>query len=188
MTEIRLIKEEVKKSLSKQRFIHVMGVVESCVELCYKYRVPLEPTIIAALTHDYTKENDENWNEEKLKEIGIIDAYILKTKNLWHAETASYKVKIDFSISDERILNAIKFHTIGNKKMDDISKVLYVSDAIEKGRNYEGVEELRNMNCTLNEMVLKVAKSSINHLSKNDIKISEETLKMVNYLENKINY
>ena len=46
-------------------------------------------------------------------------------------------------ISDADILNAIRYHTTGRATMSPLEKLIYVSDMIEPGRSFPGVDELR---------------------------------------------
>lgn len=49
-----------------------------------------------------------------------------------------------FGIDDEEILDAIKYHTIGNGNMSVLSEIVYLADAIESERDWEGVETTGN--------------------------------------------
>ena len=49
----------------------------------------------------------------------------------------------EFNIEDEDILNAIKYHTIGRENMSLLEKIVYIGDAVEEGRNYPCVDEIR---------------------------------------------
>ena len=44
-----------------------------------------------------------------------------------------------------KFLNAIKYHTIGSKDMTLVEKIIYIADAIEYGRNYPSVIEIREV-------------------------------------------
>ena len=46
-------------------------------------------------------------------------------------------------MEDEDIINAVSFHTTGRAGMSLLEKIIYVADAIEPGRSYPGVEEIR---------------------------------------------
>uniref|UniRef100_UPI0035A95BFF bis(5'-nucleosyl)-tetraphosphatase (symmetrical) YqeK n=1 Tax=Leptotrichia hongkongensis TaxID=554406 RepID=UPI0035A95BFF len=50
-----------------------------------------------------------------------------------------------FEIDDEEILDGIKYHTIGKENMSTLAKIVYLSDAIEEGRSWEGVETAREL-------------------------------------------
>ena len=47
--------------------------------------------------------------------------------------------------TDKKILDAIRFHTLGDVKMTLFDKIIYIADLISEERNYKGVEILREM-------------------------------------------
>ena len=46
---------------------------------------------------------------------------------------------------NEEILDAVKYHTIGSENMSTLSKIIYLADAIEAGRTWDGVEKAREL-------------------------------------------
>ena len=46
-------------------------------------------------------------------------------------------------MDDEDILNAIRYHTTGRPGMSLLEKVIKTADQLEEGRDYPGVEEMR---------------------------------------------
>ena len=53
--------------------------------------------------------------------------------------------KTRLGIEDEEIIDAIRFHTSGKPNMSLLGKLVFVADMVEEGRNYEGVEYLREL-------------------------------------------
>ena len=66
-------------------------------------------------------------------------------------------------IIDSEILEAIRFHTLGEAGVGKIAKLLFVVDALEQSRVYEGVETLRRdiENKSLDEAYILVLKRTI---------------------------
>ena len=64
---------------------------------------------------------------------------------LWHAPVGAYLVEKEAGIKDAEILDAIRYHTSGRPNMTILEKVIYLADYIEPGRNFPGVEEVREM-------------------------------------------
>ena len=54
--DIQQIETDLSNKLSKKRFIHTLGVVESAVYLAKKYGANVEDARLAALLHDCAKE------------------------------------------------------------------------------------------------------------------------------------
>ena len=51
--------------------------------------------------------------------------------------------KQNLRLTDEDILQAIKFHTTGRAGMSKLEKIIYISDMIEPSRKFSGVDVLR---------------------------------------------
>lgn len=62
-----------------------------------------------------------------------------------HQYTGAYLAEHTFGISDEEVLDAIRFHTSGRENMTALGKLVFLADMLEEGRSYEGVEELRRL-------------------------------------------
>ena len=50
-----------------------------------------------------------------------------------------------YGVDNEDILDGVRYHTIGSKNMSTLSKIVYLADAIEDGRTWEGVEKAREL-------------------------------------------
>lgn len=141
------LKEIVKSKVSIKRFNHIMAVVDMSIKLAKIYNADIEKCKIAALLHDICKET----NKEEMKKIcknnfseDLTDED-LENDEILHPFVGAYWVEKNLKIEDIEILNAIKNHTLGNKNMTLVEKIVYIADAVEITRNYPGVEEIRNL-------------------------------------------
>ncbi|MGL5021194.1 MAG: bis(5'-nucleosyl)-tetraphosphatase (symmetrical) YqeK [Mycoplasmatales bacterium] len=170
--------------MSKFRFNHTKSVMKTAIILSKKYVVDEEKVIIAALCHDMTKE-DKSWNIDSLKKIGITDIEILSNPLLWHGYTASFQMKEHFNVEDEEILNAVKFHTVGNEKMNSVAKIIYIADSIEPLRgDIKFFNHIINSNKTLNGLLFEVAIRKMNYLIKSGKNVHPSTKKMLKSIKN----
>lgn len=181
-------KEILKSKLSEKRYNHCINVSKKAVELSLKYGVNEQHAMIAGLLHDITKELSEEEHIKIFREgnINLEEIYNTNLK-LWHAKSAAVYVNKHLGISDEDILNAIKYHTTGRKNMSTLEKIIYISDAISEERTYNDVDKVRkaaNENLDL-AMVLLLA-LTIKKLINNNMPINEDTFKAYNELINKI--
>ena len=181
-------KKILKSKLSEKRYNHCINVSKKAVELSLKYGVNEQHAMIAGLLHDITKELPEEEHIKIFKEGNINLEEIYNTNfKLWHAKSAAAYVNKHLDISDEDILNAIKYHTTGRKNMSTLEKIIYISDAISEERTYNDVDKVRkaaNENLDL-AMVLLLA-LTIKKLINNNMPINEDTFKAYNELINKI--
>lgn len=147
---VEKIKEKVKEYLDEKRYAHVERVVISAEELAKIY-LPnkIEKVIISAWLHDVAKFFDmELMLEligEKYPEVNGKDS---RSKAILHGFAGAEFVRKNFHIfevDDEEILDGIKYHTIGSGNMTILSKIVYLADAIESGRKWEGVEKAREL-------------------------------------------
>ena len=79
------------------------------------------------------------------KKYGIIlDNTELETPALLHAKTGAAFARELFGISD-RVYEAIYWHTTGKPDMSLLEKIVYLADIIEPGRDFPGVDHLREL-------------------------------------------
>ena len=139
------LKEIVKSKMSLKRFTHTLGVVEMSEKLAKIYNADIEKCKVAALLHDICKEMDMEYIKNICKNnfISELSEEDLENNEILHGFAGSYYVKNELGIDDKEILSAIKYHTVGAKNMTLVEKIVYIADAIEYGRNYPSVAEIR---------------------------------------------
>ena len=139
------LKEIVKSKMSLKRFTHTLGVVEISEKLAKIYNANIQKCKVAALLHDICKEMDMEYIKNICKNnfINELSEEDLENNEILHGFAGAYYVKNELGINDKEILNAIKYHTVGAKDMTLLEKIVYIADAIEYGRNYPSVVEIR---------------------------------------------
>lgn len=138
------MKEKIKGYLTPCRYEHTLGVIEAAIKLASKYQVEENSAKIAALLHDCAKNKGEETLLRLAKENNIQLNEVEKMQpSLLHGPIGSVIAQKDFGIKNKDILNAIRYHTTGKKNMTTLEKIIYLSDYIERGRNFPGVEKLR---------------------------------------------
>ena len=70
---------------------------------------------------------------------------LLFDQELWHGPVGALIAHSEFGIDNEDVLNAVRFHTTGRTNMSPLEKIIYVADKIEPGRDFPGVEQLREI-------------------------------------------
>lgn len=136
-----IVKDKFKNH--KDRYTHTLGVVEMGEKLAIKYNLNVEDIKIACLLHDYTKYDTKEFHKENMSNNDYI-----KYKDepfIYHAISASNLLETKFNINNNNIKDAIRYHVYGHKYMTLFSKVVLMSDKIEKNRNYPLVDKLRKL-------------------------------------------
>ena len=139
------LKEIVKSKMSLKRFTHTLGVVEMSEKLAKTYNADIEKCKVAALLHDICKEMDMEYIKNICKNnfMNELSEEDLENNEILHGFAGAYYVKNELGIDDKEILSAIKYHTVGEKNMTLVEKIVYIADAIEYGRNYPSVVKIR---------------------------------------------
>jgi len=180
---LRLVREQ----LTERRYIHTIGVMEAAIELAERYGVDKEKAELAAIFHDYAKFRDK----EEMRRI-IIDQKMPQDllqfhDELWHAPVGAYLVEKEAGISDGEVLEAIRCHTSGKINMSTLDKVLYVADYIEPGRDFPGVEQVRDSaKSSLDIAVIQAMKNTITYLLKRNQPIYPDTFHAYNDMTMKV--
>lgn len=176
--DIDKLRKKVEEKLSAKRFKHVLGVEEMCVILAERNGADIEKARIAALLHDYMKETNIEVLKEMCKDVPEIKGYETLLEIL-HGFAGAMAAEKEFGIKDTDILNAIKYHTIGREKMSLLEKIVYIGDAVEIGRNYPCVDEIRKETLKdLDSGIIMEVNRKIEYLKEKGGIIHIDTIKM----------
>ncbi len=168
--------------LSDKRRVHTLGVRDTALALADRYGADPGKAEIAALAHDlYRGLRGEELNKT-VKELGLPDKY-LDNPNLAHGKIAAIMLEKKYGVEDREILNAVSYHTTGRAGMSTLEKVVFLADAIEPGRNYPGVEEVREAaEKGLDEGCLRSMLGTIEHVQDQGAYLDEDTTEAAEYL------
>ncbi|MFW8597592.1 bis(5'-nucleosyl)-tetraphosphatase (symmetrical) YqeK [Enterococcus innesii] len=180
--ERELLMQKVQMQMSQKRFEHVLGVEKTAVALAEKYGASPVKASIAALTHDYAKERNDEEFQLVIRRDGF-DLDLLNWNNaIWHGLVGADFVQRELEIDDEEILQAIRLHTTGAAKMSLLDKIIYVADYIEPGRTFPGVVEAREIAMIdLDAAVAYETKHTLLHLIETEAVIYPKTIETYNF-------
>lgn len=185
LRDYEYIKDEIKKILTTDRFIHSLGVEKEAVKLAKTYGADIEKCRIAAIVHDSQKcLKDEDLIKKALEYNIELDKIQLKFPQLLHGPVGAIYCKRQFNIKDEDIFNAVYYHTTGRENMSLIEKIIYIADIIEENREYfKGLEKLRKKAYKdLDEALIMSADSTIKYIIKKGFLIHPLTIEFRNSL------
>ncbi|NRT89834.1 bis(5'-nucleosyl)-tetraphosphatase (symmetrical) YqeK [Clostridium beijerinckii] len=173
----------LKSNLLEKRYMHTLGVADTAKRLAKLNGVSEKKAEIAGLAHDVAKNLSIDKMREMIKENNVIISEIEeKNMNLWHSIVAPIEAKDKLGIDDDEILDAIRWHTTGKEDMSTLTKIIYIADMIEPGRNFDGVDEIRRATFeNLDKGVYFGLTSSIKVLLARNLLIDENTIKARNY-------
>lgn len=176
----------VKGQLPERRFKHTVGVMETAVALAKLYGADEKKAELAAIFHDYAKYRSREEMEKVILEENLPRDLLEHNIELWHAPVGAVLVEKETGISDEDILNSIRYHTTGRAGMTLLEKIIFLADYIEPGRNFPGVDEVRALaRENLDFAMIKALANTISFLLEKKQLIYPDTIHTYNDLINK---
>ena len=179
----KAVQNYIEKNLSERRYKHSISVAEEAVKLAKKFCADTKKAYFAGIAHDLAKEIPEE--ELRTKLIGYKKQELL-TKyqySLLHGPAAAVILKEEFSVFDDEILDAVFYHTTGKENMNLLTKIIYLADFIEPGRNFPGIEKVRAAAYkNLDEAIIIASGMVIINTVKKGKEIHPDTIISRNYL------
>ena len=180
---ISYIRYWIEENFSENKSRHIFGVCETAKSLARRYGADENKAEVAALFHDMFKDITDEELKDYAKNLGLEEKY-QNNINLAHSKIASAIMASDYNISDKDILNAVKYHTTGRAGMSLLEKIIFIADVIEPGRDYPGVEEVRELVYKdLDAACLRAMKNSVEHVTKKGALLDEDTLRAIEDLK-----
>ena len=123
------------------RKAHTLRVAQIAAKKAVEMGISERKAITAALFHDCAK----NITIEHAllsgfclrEEWGCVPAQVL------HQFTGAYLAETAFGVTDQDIINAVRYHTSGRAGMSELEKLIFLADMVEDERAYDGVDEIR---------------------------------------------
>jgi len=111
---------------------HSIAVAEMASDLAKKYEIDENQAYLAGILHDCVKYIGIEKIKDLIKEKNIeVFNHEMQAPKTLHAPVGEYIAKERFGIQDSKILDAIRFHTIGRCEMTLLEKIIFISDKIE---------------------------------------------------------
>jgi len=132
----------IKTRMPEKRYIHTLGVMETAIALAKIYGEDEKKAETAAILHDISKYADIDWMEQIVQQQKLDQQLLGWGSELLHGPVGAYIAKSEFGITDEDILNAIRFHTTGRVAMSRLEKIIFVADMIDSLHTWYRIDEL----------------------------------------------
>ena len=143
--EMRIL---LQQSLKPKRYEHSVRVYMTALKMAEHYHANVNKVAIASLIHDCGRQIPKEDSVAKAKELGIpVDPVEETQPILLHAKLGVYYAIHKYGVSpdDREVLDAIRYHSTGTVDMTQTAKIVFLADLIEPGRDFEGVEALREV-------------------------------------------
>ena len=180
--EYDLYQQDLKNYIEEKRFRHSIGVACTAYLLALRYGEDCKMAYLAGLLHDIAKRMPLDVQQKLCNKIELHPDE-LKYPKMLHAPAGAGFVKKQYGIKDKKLLSAIRYHTMGHKDMTLFEKILYMADYIEPGREFDGVEALREVSFSdLDRAIMQGIDTTILSLVEEHLKISPVLLDVRNAL------
>jgi len=177
------ISSYLKQELSSEIFSHCAGVAETARILAYKLGCDPGRAELAGWLHDCARHLSPGELLALAKENHIeIDGFASRHPVLLHAPLGVVIAK-RLGCTDNEVLAAIRYHTLGTPGMSLTGRIVYLADKIEPGRNYPGVGSLRTQaEANFQAGLLAAAAQTINNTTRKKQAIHPLTFAFWNWL------
>lgn len=174
----------LKRMLSKERFVHTLGVKSAAVELAKRFGCNLSKASTAALLHDCARDISSNLLLKLAYRFDIlVDGIFEEHPQLLHGPVGAVISRKVFGVDDEQILRAISIHTTGDVNMTKLDKIIYIADYIEPNRDFPGVDKLRKTAFSdLDKSVLMALNNTIEYVINRNTLLHPKTVQARNFL------
>ena len=135
----------LSQRLKPERFRHSLAVAKKAESLAKQYGCSEELAKMTGLLHDVYKNDNLDMQLQIIENSGIILTNIEKqSPPLLHAIAGAAYLK-QLGITDEDVLNAVRYHTTGRAGMSKLEQIVFVADLTSEDRNYPDVDKARQL-------------------------------------------
>ncbi len=118
------------------RLRHILSVEAWGQQLATYHGLDAERVATAGLLHDLAK----YYPDERLLAIAratpeiVLDPILEAVPHLLHGPVSAVVAQQTFGVNDPIVLNAVRYHTLGDPALDPVAQVVFVADALEPYR------------------------------------------------------
>lgn len=177
----------VANAMSKRRYQHVCRVVDFSLMLADFYQVDQKKAYLAAIVHDYAKERSIDDLFNAIDKFNLDQSLKQWNSEILHGIVGAELIRTELNIQDEEILDAVREHTIAGLNMTMLSKILFMADFLELGRNFPNVWNYRELVFTdLDAAVASQLHNTLKFLVNKKEKIFPQSVINYNYWVSKL--
>lgn len=178
---MKIDENRLLEDIGKKRYNHSLRVASLAEKLANNYKVDSKNSYLAGLLHDCAKYNEKKYLDYLKIDYKNYPVFSINDPVL-HSFLGADLAKKVYNINDEDILGAIKYHTTGKEDMSLLQKIIFVADAVEEGRKYDGASAIRDLAFVdIDGAVLALLDSNIKFLISKKALINPLSIEARNY-------
>ncbi len=160
--------ERLRRELDADTLAHIKRTAVIARELAAAHGIDPERAELAAMLHDVADRYSERELLQLAEKYGIeVNLTEARVPQLLHGKVGAEILRAKWGITDDEILDAVRFHLSGSATMGDLAKVLFVADKIEPDRDkfYHDLGPVREIAMrNLDEAILRLYAWRMNQL------------------------
>ena len=161
---------KIRGMINERRFHHSCSVAHLAYSLAKRHHLDYQKAYIAGILHDAAKGIDKDDSLALMKKY--YPDYVDIGGYAYHQFLGEMVAKNEFGVTDEDILNAIKYHTTGRKEMGWLEKAIYAADKIEPSRQYDSSDLIKAIEEDFNGGFVTILKANKEFLLKKNLSIN----------------
>ena len=173
------VEEAARESMGFERFLHSRNTALLAWDLCRRFSLDPAHGYLAGVAHDLAKPLNDRAQLRLAKSYGKEISPIEREKpSLLHGRAAAVLLKERFGIYNDAILEAVAAHTLGDRRMGPLAKVVYIADKMEVTREKidPALRRLVFYGDDLDEIFAATLERAVSSARSRKLKLSEETL------------
>ena len=156
------------------------------VRLAKLHGADIEKAAFAGRYHDLAKNFDRETMDAYVRKYGLPDK-LIGNNALAHSKVGAAILEHEFGVTDEDILNSVRFHTTARKDMTLLEELIFVADVVEDNRTYSDLDYYQDLAYRdLDQACLEILEYTIGDLTGKGRDIDKDTLEARDWVLHKI--
>lgn len=178
---------QLRTALSPARYEHTLNVAALAESLARRHGADPEKARLAGLLHDigrrYRPDELARYARRRKLKVPELRTLLRLDPMLMHAFASADIAEREFGVADKDVLNAIRRHTLGDRRLDLLDKILYVADASSLDRSHTSAAATRSLAFTdLDAALARCVADKLNHAISRDAWLHPLTVNLWNSL------
>ena len=171
----------MKENLKESRYRHSLGVEAMAVKLADR-----DKAAFAGRYHDIAKCFSQEVMDGYIRKYGL-DEELLGNNALAHSKVGAAILEHEFGVSDEDILNAVRYHTTARKGMSLLEQITYVADVVEDNRTYSDLKHYQDLAAEdLDMCTLEILEYTVSSLADRYRSVGGDTMEAYRYYKERV--
>jgi predicted HD superfamily hydrolase involved in NAD metabolism len=172
------LRARIEAEMRPEMLAHVRETAEVARELAALHGIDPDRAELAALLHDIADRYSDRELLTLAEQYGIpLNLTEARVPKLVHGKVGAEILRSQWGITDEELLDAVRFHISGSATMGQLAKVVFVADKLAPHRDkfYGGLDPIRQIaRVSLDEAILKLYAWRMNELVSHGQAIHED--------------